>query len=109
VCKLKIKCKWSWATQEKYGDTVQTHKAEIKKVKVRLDLKLIVGAKATRTSAGCSGSKRNIKESKVSCPVDGERSNKNIQGKLIHSVSFASVLPAKVYCQPSRVSAAAYS
>lgn len=87
MCKFKIKCKWNWTTQKKYRDTAQTHRDEIKKAKVGLDLKLVVGVKATRTSAGYVGSKKKIKESEGSCPMDGGLGNKNIQGRLIYSVS----------------------
>lgn len=77
MCKLKIKCEWSQATLEKKRDSAPTHRDEIKKAKVGLDLKLLVGVKVTRTSAAYIGSKK-MKRSKGNCPVDGGPSNKNI-------------------------------
>lgn len=69
----------------KYRDTAQRHRDEIKKAKVGLDLKLLEGLKATKTSTGCVSTKKKIKESKGSCPMDGGPSNKkkNIWQRLI--------------------------
>lgn len=93
-----------------YSETLaQTHQDDIKEAKAGLYLKLGAGVKTTGTSAGYNDRKKKIKETKSSYPMEEGPSSKNIWGRLIYSVSFASVFTDKVYCQCSWLSVTGYS